>query len=248
MAVAEAYPDLKASANFQTLQKDLADLEDQIQLARRYYNGAVRNFNVSVQQFPSNLIANIGRLHRGAVLPARQRRRPQRAESLVQLMKTGDLRAAARAPRASGGGAGYADERSGPQGVRHRHADRVSRRSQRHKRAHHQLRQRHHGRAQRHADGHRDDHGLRRQRADQPRHLSRLSRRATLDKTRRQRPCPLRRHQRHARRAQRTLYDRRDQQRRASQDRRQGRHHRSGPAHLHADLHDGAPDRLLRQL
>ncbi|MEJ1967333.1 MAG: LemA family protein [Rhizomicrobium sp.] len=60
MAVAENYPELKASANFQSLQKDLADLEDQIQLARRYYNGAVRNFNVSVQQFPSNLVANIG--------------------------------------------------------------------------------------------------------------------------------------------------------------------------------------------
>ncbi len=60
MAVAEAYPDLKASANFQTLQKDLADIEDQIQLARRYYNGAVRNYNVSTQQFPSNLIANMG--------------------------------------------------------------------------------------------------------------------------------------------------------------------------------------------
>src|SRR5450755_384190 len=60
MAVAEAYPDLKASANFQALQKDLSDLEDQIQLARRYYNGAVRNFNVSVQQFPSNLVANMG--------------------------------------------------------------------------------------------------------------------------------------------------------------------------------------------
>lgn len=60
MAVAEAYPDLKASANFQTLQKDLADIEDQIQLSRRYYNGAVRNLNVAVQQFPSNLIANMG--------------------------------------------------------------------------------------------------------------------------------------------------------------------------------------------
>ena len=60
MAVAEAYPDLKATANFQSLQKDLAELEDQIQLARRYYNGAVRNFNISVQQFPSNLIANLG--------------------------------------------------------------------------------------------------------------------------------------------------------------------------------------------
>ena len=60
MAVAEAYPDLKASANFLSLQTDLADLEDQIQLARRYYNGAVRNFNISVQQFPSNLIARMG--------------------------------------------------------------------------------------------------------------------------------------------------------------------------------------------
>ncbi len=60
MAVAEAYPDLKASANFQQLQKDLADVEDQIQLARRYYNGAVRNYNVSVQQFPGNLVAGMG--------------------------------------------------------------------------------------------------------------------------------------------------------------------------------------------
>jgi len=58
MAVAEAYPELKASANFQQLQGELADIEDQIQLARRYYNGAVRNLNVSVQQFPSNLVAN----------------------------------------------------------------------------------------------------------------------------------------------------------------------------------------------
>ncbi|MDE3114194.1 MAG: LemA family protein [Pseudomonadota bacterium] len=57
MAVAEAYPELRASENFQTLQKDLADIEDQIQLARRYYNGAVRDLNVMVQQFPSNLIA-----------------------------------------------------------------------------------------------------------------------------------------------------------------------------------------------
>jgi LemA protein len=60
MAVAEAYPQLRASENFQTLQKDLADVEDQIQLARRYYNGAVRDFNVTIQQFPSSLIANFG--------------------------------------------------------------------------------------------------------------------------------------------------------------------------------------------
>jgi len=60
MAVAEAYPELKASANFQSLQKDLADTEDQIQLARRYYNGTVRDYNVMIEQFPSNLVASFG--------------------------------------------------------------------------------------------------------------------------------------------------------------------------------------------
>jgi len=57
MAVAENYPDLKASANFQSLQHDLADIEDQIQLARRYYNGAVRDYNVMIEQVPSNIVA-----------------------------------------------------------------------------------------------------------------------------------------------------------------------------------------------
>ena len=60
LAVAEAYPELKASANFQSLQNELADVEDQIQLARRYYNGAVRDFNVMIEQFPSNVVANFG--------------------------------------------------------------------------------------------------------------------------------------------------------------------------------------------
>ena len=58
MAVAEAYPDLKASDNFQSLQRDLAEIEDQIQLSRRYYNGAVRDYNVMTEQIPSNIIAN----------------------------------------------------------------------------------------------------------------------------------------------------------------------------------------------
>lgn len=60
MAVAEAYPDLKASANFQQLQSDLNNIEDQLQLARRYYNGTVRDYNVAIQQFPSSLIAGFG--------------------------------------------------------------------------------------------------------------------------------------------------------------------------------------------
>jgi LemA protein len=60
MAVAETYPDLKASANFLDLQKQLAALEDEIQMARRYYNGAVRNLNTAVQSFPSSIVAGIG--------------------------------------------------------------------------------------------------------------------------------------------------------------------------------------------
>jgi LemA protein len=60
LAVAEAYPELKASANFQSLQRDLSEIEDQTQLARRYYNGAVRDFNVMIQQVPSNLMAKLG--------------------------------------------------------------------------------------------------------------------------------------------------------------------------------------------
>lgn len=57
-AVSENYPDLKASQNFIDLQKTLTSIEDQIQLARRYYNGTVRELNIKIQSFPSNLIAN----------------------------------------------------------------------------------------------------------------------------------------------------------------------------------------------
>lgn len=57
-AVAENYPDLKASANFLALQRDLSNLEDEIQMARRYYNGAVRNLNTTVESFPSNIVAD----------------------------------------------------------------------------------------------------------------------------------------------------------------------------------------------
>ncbi|MHB8067921.1 MAG: LemA family protein [Desulfobaccales bacterium] len=59
LAVAENYPDLKASQNFIQLQQSLADIEEQIQLSRRYYNGAARNLNILVGSFPSNLVANM---------------------------------------------------------------------------------------------------------------------------------------------------------------------------------------------
>jgi len=57
-AIAEAYPELKADANFRDLQDKLAGIEDEIQLSRRYYNGAVRNLNTMIESFPSNLVAN----------------------------------------------------------------------------------------------------------------------------------------------------------------------------------------------
>lgn len=59
MAIAEAYPELKADANFRQLQSDLAAIEDQMQMARRYYNGTVRDLNTSVQSFPGVLVANL---------------------------------------------------------------------------------------------------------------------------------------------------------------------------------------------
>ena len=58
-ALAENYPELKASSNFLGLQQQLSDLENELQMARRYYNGTVRNLNVLVQSFPSNLLAGL---------------------------------------------------------------------------------------------------------------------------------------------------------------------------------------------
>lgn len=57
MALAEAYPDLKANQNFSELQASLETMESEIQMARRYYNGAARDLNVKVESFPSNLVA-----------------------------------------------------------------------------------------------------------------------------------------------------------------------------------------------
>lgn len=56
-AVAENYPDLKADGTFIELQQALGGLEDQIQMARRYYNGTVRDLNTLIESFPSNLVA-----------------------------------------------------------------------------------------------------------------------------------------------------------------------------------------------
>jgi LemA protein len=57
-ALAENYPELKANENFLSLQKTLTEIEDSLQLARRYYNATVRDYNVLCESFPSVIIAN----------------------------------------------------------------------------------------------------------------------------------------------------------------------------------------------
>lgn len=57
IALAEDYPDLKANQNFLDLQRQLADTEDKIEMARRFYNGAVRELNILVRSIPSNFVA-----------------------------------------------------------------------------------------------------------------------------------------------------------------------------------------------
>lgn len=58
-AVAESYPDLKASTNFMQLQDELVDTENKIQASRRFYNGNVRDFNTKIQVFPTNIVAGM---------------------------------------------------------------------------------------------------------------------------------------------------------------------------------------------
>jgi len=58
-AVSENYPDLKASQNFLELQRELRDTEDKIQAARRFYNSNVRDLNIAIESFPSNIVAKL---------------------------------------------------------------------------------------------------------------------------------------------------------------------------------------------
>ena len=58
-AIAEAYPELKANENFQTLQTQLQDVEDKIQAARRFYNAGAKDLNTKIKTFPTNVINNM---------------------------------------------------------------------------------------------------------------------------------------------------------------------------------------------
>ena len=58
-ALSESYPDLKANQNFLDLQQNLSEVEEHLQMSRRYYNGTVRDFNIKLQVFPNNLVAGM---------------------------------------------------------------------------------------------------------------------------------------------------------------------------------------------
>jgi LemA protein len=81
-ALKEAYPDLKASENFMQLQRDLVEVEDHLQYARRFYNGAARDYNDAVQRVPDMLVARTGGFSLAEFFQSRDE---QRAPAKVEL-------------------------------------------------------------------------------------------------------------------------------------------------------------------
>jgi len=74
-ALQEAYPELKASDNFLQLQRDLVEVEEHLQYARRFYNGAVRDYNDAVQRVPDLVVARLFTFHGGEFYQARSEER-----------------------------------------------------------------------------------------------------------------------------------------------------------------------------
>jgi LemA protein len=83
LALKEAYPDLKASENFLRLQRDLVEVEEQLQLARRFYNGAVRDYNTTIQKVPDLLLARAFRFEDAEFFQARDEERAAAAVGLA---------------------------------------------------------------------------------------------------------------------------------------------------------------------
>ncbi len=77
VVLAEAYPDLKASENFLTLQNELVEIEDHLQYARRFYNGSVRVFNTRIETLPDLIIASLMRLRPAEYFVADERDAPE---------------------------------------------------------------------------------------------------------------------------------------------------------------------------
>lgn len=75
LALQESYPDLKASENFMQLSRDLVAIEDHLQYARRYYNGAVRQLNTRIEHFPDLIVARLAGFQRGEFFEANAEQR-----------------------------------------------------------------------------------------------------------------------------------------------------------------------------
>ena len=82
IALKEAYPDLKSSTNFLELQRELVEIEEQLQYARRFYNGSVRDYNIGVQRVPDVIVARLGGFDGGEFYQAEAE---QRSAVLVQV-------------------------------------------------------------------------------------------------------------------------------------------------------------------
>jgi len=76
LALKEAYPDLKANQSFLQLQRDLVEIEDNLQYARRFYNGAVRDYNTRIQRFPDMIVARTGGFSESEFFSADESDRP----------------------------------------------------------------------------------------------------------------------------------------------------------------------------
>ena len=86
-ALSEAYPDLKASQNFQQLQGQLSDIENKIAAARRFFNNAVQEYNTGIQQFPGRAVRRLDGLHAEAVLRRRRGAQDAGAAAADQVLR-----------------------------------------------------------------------------------------------------------------------------------------------------------------
>jgi len=99
-AVAESYPNLKASDNFMKLQEDLTDTENKIEASRRFYNANVRELNIKIESFPTNIIANMfkfAKKYYSKLIPPKKRRL-----KLLQKLKCKKIDPESRRPHTGG--------------------------------------------------------------------------------------------------------------------------------------------------
>ena len=86
-AISENYPELRATENFQQLSRELTELEDEIQAARRIYNSNVQSYNTKIQVFPNSIVASTPGLRGAGVLRDHGRRRARAGQGQLQLVR-----------------------------------------------------------------------------------------------------------------------------------------------------------------